>query len=60
MSDGMKRATVEQLLAEVSDADLLLYIRKGSASLTLDSRFGASYWEKDDSLRREAKRRNLL
>lgn len=54
-SDSVRRA-----LALVSDRDLLANIRRRSVSLADGAMFGTSYWERDSSLRREAKRRNLL
>lgn len=57
------RATVRDVLAGVSDGDLLAAIRRGDVSLVAGAwRFvvGGSYWERDAAMRDEAKRRGIL
>ena len=57
------RRTVRDVLAGVSDRDLLAAIRRGDVSLVADAwRFvvGGSYWDRDTAMRGEAKRRGIL
>lgn len=57
------RATVRDVLAGVSDSELLAAIRRGDVSLVAGAwRFvaGGSYWERDTAMRVEAIRRGIL
>lgn len=57
------RATVRDVLASVSDSDLLAAIRRGDVSSVAGaSTFigGGSFYERDTAMRGEAKRRGIL
>lgn len=58
-----KRATIREVLAEVSDSDLLLAIRRGDVSSVAGASMfvgGGSFFERDWVMRDEAKRRGIL
>jgi len=51
---------MDNKLDSVSDAELLAAIRSGCVALISGRYNSKGYWQKNDELRAEAKRRNIL
>jgi len=52
--------TARDILVGVSDRDLLAAIRRGDVSAVAAAMPRATVWQRDDVMRREAKRRGIL